>query len=52
MNDTRRTLPDNPRRRRSRRAVATFIAVTLVFALAVGVSRCLEIEALRSAAQP
>ena len=40
-------------RRRSRRAVTIFVAVTLAFAAAVGVSRCMEIEALRpAAAQP
>ncbi len=44
---------DTGGRRRSRRAVTIFVAVTLAFAAAVGVSRCMEIEALRpAAAQP
>ena len=43
---------DRARRRRSKRAVALFVAVTLVFAAAVGVSRCMEAESLRQAEQP
>ena len=43
---------DTGGRRRSRRAVTIFVAVTLAFAAAVGVSRCMEIEALRTAAAP
>lgn len=42
---------DTGGRRRSRRAVAVFVAVTLAFAAAIGVSRCMEIEALRPAVE-
>lgn len=42
---------DTGGRRRARRAVTAFVAVTLSFAAAIGVSRCMEIEALRPAAE-
>ena len=49
MTGGRRGAGDAGARRRSRRAVAVFVAVTLAFAAAVGVSRCMEMAALRGA---
>lgn len=41
--------PGGDRRRRSRRIVAAFVVATLAFAAAVGVSRYMEMAALRPA---
>lgn len=54
MNDSKRRSgsDDGAPRRRSRRAIALFVLVTLAFAAAVGVSRYLEIAALRAVEAP
>ncbi len=54
MNDSKRRSEagDGAPRRRSRRAIAVFVVVTLAFAAAVGVSRYLEVAALRAVDAP
>lgn len=54
MNDSKRRSgsDDGAPRRRSRRAIVVFVLVTLAFAAAVGVSRYLEIAALRAVEAP
>lgn len=48
MTDGAEPVPDDAaRRRRSRRGVAAFVAATALFAVAVGVSRCMEVSAPR-----